>query len=172
MGGDRNPSPAPDASRRAGTAVRALAPVRRLLHRDPLIDPRSQQRQRQRAVIEQGVVEAPEVERRPERRLGPRAQGPDLEFAELVAECLPGVGNVAIDLRLGEPRVQRGMVHDIDHPEYGKLVVMRSPIHYGGVKQPDYRPSGEMGADIDAIFINELGMKPDEVAELRKTGVV
>jgi CoA:oxalate CoA-transferase len=74
---------------------------------------------------------------------------------------------------LADPHLrQRGMLHDIDHPEYGKLVVMRSPIHYGGVKQPDYRPSGMMGADIDDIFINELGMKPDEVAELRKTGVV
>jgi hypothetical protein len=53
--------------------------------------------------------------------------------------------------------VARGMVHDIDHPEYGKLVVMRSPIHYGGVKQPDYRPSRDT---VRRFMVNEV--KPVE----------
>jgi CoA:oxalate CoA-transferase len=72
---------------------------------------------------------------------------------------------------LADPHLrQRGMIHDIDHPEYGKLVVMNSPIHYGGVKQPDYKPSGEMGADIDAIFGGELKMTKAEIEDLRKAG--
>jgi len=72
---------------------------------------------------------------------------------------------------LADPHLrQRGMIHDIDHPEYGKLVVMHSPIHYGGVKQPDYRGSGEMGADIDAIFGGELKMTKAEIEDLRKAG--
>jgi crotonobetainyl-CoA:carnitine CoA-transferase CaiB-like acyl-CoA transferase len=49
---------------------------------------------------------------------------------------------------------------------------MRSPIHYGGVKQPEYRPSGFMGADIDAILGDELKMSNDEIARLRETGVI
>jgi CoA:oxalate CoA-transferase len=65
---------------------------------------------------------------------------------------------------------ERGMVHDIDHPAYGKLVVMNSPIHYGGVKQPDYKPSGEMGADIDAILGGELKLTKAEIEDLRKAG--
>jgi CoA:oxalate CoA-transferase len=65
---------------------------------------------------------------------------------------------------------ERGMVHDIDHPEYGKLVVMNSPIHYGGVKQPDYKPSGKMGADIDAILGGELKLTKAEIEDLRKAG--
>ena len=72
---------------------------------------------------------------------------------------------------LADPHLRaRGMLHDIDHPEYGKLVVMNSPIHYGGVKQPDYKVSGEMGADIDAIFGDELKMTKAEIEDLRKAG--
>jgi CoA:oxalate CoA-transferase len=72
---------------------------------------------------------------------------------------------------LADPHLrQRGMIHDIDHPEYGKLVVMNSPIHYGGVKQPDYKPSGEMGADIDAIFGGELKLTKADIEDLRKAG--
>lgn len=72
---------------------------------------------------------------------------------------------------LADPHLRaRGMLHDIDHPEYGKLVVMNSPIHYGGVKQPDYQASGEMGADIDAIFGDELKMTKAEIEDLRKAG--
>jgi CoA:oxalate CoA-transferase len=72
---------------------------------------------------------------------------------------------------LADPHLrERGMLHDIDHPEYGKLVVMNSPIHYGGVKQPDYRASGELGADIDAILGDELKMTTAEIETLRKQG--
>jgi CoA:oxalate CoA-transferase len=72
---------------------------------------------------------------------------------------------------LADPHLrERGMIHDIDHPEFGKLVVMNSPIHYGGAKQPDYRMTGPMGADIDAIFGDELKMTKAEIEDLRKAG--
>jgi formyl-CoA transferase len=67
---------------------------------------------------------------------------------------------------------ERGMLHDIDHPEYGRLVVMSSPIHYGGVAKPDYHMSGPKGADIDAIYGGELKLSPNQIEELRKTGVI
>jgi len=72
---------------------------------------------------------------------------------------------------LADPHLRaRGMIHDIDHPEFGKLVVMNSPIHYGGAKQPEYRMTGPMGADIDAIFGDELKMTKAEIEDLRKQG--
>jgi formyl-CoA transferase len=72
---------------------------------------------------------------------------------------------------LADPHLRtRGMIHDIDHPEYGKLVVMSSPIHYGGVKQPEYRASGEMGADIEAIYGGELKLTKADIEDLRKAG--
>jgi formyl-CoA transferase len=72
---------------------------------------------------------------------------------------------------LADPHLrERGMLHDIEHPEYGKLVVMNSPIHYGGVKQPEYKASGELGADIDAILGDELKLTTAEIENLRKQG--
>jgi CoA:oxalate CoA-transferase len=72
---------------------------------------------------------------------------------------------------LADPHLRaRGMLHDIDHPEYGKLVVMNSPIHYGDVKQPDYKASGEVGADIDAILGGELKLTKADIEDLRKAG--
>jgi formyl-CoA transferase len=72
---------------------------------------------------------------------------------------------------LADPHLrERGMIHDIDHPEFGKLVVMNSPIHYGGAKQPEYRMTGPMGADIDAILGDELKMTKAEIEDLRKAG--
>jgi serine/threonine protein kinase len=74
---------------------------------------------------------------------------------------------------LADPHLrQRGMICEIDHPEYGALVVMRSPIHYGGVSQPEYRPSGAMGADIKAVLGGELKMSDDDIARLRSDGVI
>lgn len=72
---------------------------------------------------------------------------------------------------LADPHLRaRGMIRDIDHPEYGRLVVMQSPIHYGGLKQPDYRASGTVGADIDAILSGELKLTKDDIEKLRKAG--
>lgn len=72
---------------------------------------------------------------------------------------------------LADPHLRaRGMIRDIDHPEYGRLVVMNSPIHYGGLKQPDYRASGAMGADIEAIYGDELKLSKDDIEKLRKAG--
>jgi len=48
--------------------------------------------------------------------------------------------------------------------------VMNSPIHYGGVKQPEYRASGEMGADIEAIYGGELKLTKADIEDLRKAG--
>jgi len=93
-------------------------------------------------------------------------------------ELLNGAGAACAPVRtlrevLDDPHLRaRGMLHDIDHPEYGRLVVMRSPIRYGGVEPPDYRASGKIGADIDAIFGGEFGVAPNTIAELRKTGAI
>ena len=44
------------------------------------------------------------------------------------------------------------------------------PIHYGGAKQPEYRMTGPMGADIDAILGDELKMTKADIEDLRKAG--
>src|SRR5688572_14044358 len=65
----------------------------------PLLDPRVhallQDRHGQVAFFEDGVVESPQVEARPERTFGLRAQLEDRELAELVGERLAGPHHVA-----------------------------------------------------------------------------
>ena len=74
---------------------------------------------------------------------------------------------------LDDPHLrERGMLHDIEHPEYGKLVVMNSPIRFDGVEPPAYKASGSLGADIDAILGGELGMTREQIAGLREAGVL
>jgi CoA:oxalate CoA-transferase len=86
------------------------------------------------------------------------------------AACAPvrKLGEVLNDLHLRE----RGMIHNIDHPEYGELVVMNSPIHYGGIERPDYKNSGVVGADVESIFCGELNIWESELRKLYEDGVV
>jgi CoA:oxalate CoA-transferase len=64
---------------------------------------------------------------------------------------------------------ERGMLLRIEHPQYGDITVNRSPIHYAGLDQAEYRPSPDYGADNDAIYGGELGV---DVGELRAGGVI
>lgn len=74
---------------------------------------------------------------------------------------------------LADPHLrERGMLFDVDHPEYGKLTGIRSPIRYGGIASPSYRPSGKLGADVERILVEELGFTPDRLVAMRDDGVV
>jgi CoA:oxalate CoA-transferase len=86
------------------------------------------------------------------------------------ASCAPvrTLREVLVDPHLRE----RGTLFDIDHPEYGKLVVMRSPIRFGGVEPREYRPSGEIGADVSSLFGDEFGLRDDELASLEASGAI
>ena len=65
---------------------------------------------------------------------------------------------------------ERGMLHEIEHPEYGSLVVMNSPIRFGEVEPAAYKASGRLGEDIDAILGGEFGMTAEQIAALREAG--
>lgn len=73
---------------------------------------------------------------------------------------------------LSDPHLMdRGMLNPINHPDYGELVVMGTPMRYLGVDQPEYHPSRPLGADNDA-FLTELGYSPDDIAQLHEKGVI
>jgi crotonobetainyl-CoA:carnitine CoA-transferase CaiB-like acyl-CoA transferase len=65
-----------------------------------------------------------------------------------------------------------GLLQEIDHPEYGRLVVARSALRFSDLSQPAYEPSHALGADNDAVFGGELGLGAEELARLRKAGVI
>ena len=66
---------------------------------------------------------------------------------------------------------ERGMLHYIDHPAYGEMVVMGSPMRYAGVDPLPYDPSHELGAENDGELA-ALGYSVGEVAALRAKGVL
>src|SRR5262249_4252835 len=73
---------------------------------------------------------------------------------------------------INDPLLHRsGLLREIDHPEYGKLVVARSALRFFGEPDWAYQPSHALGADNDAVF-GELGLGDDELDELRKAGVI
>jgi len=64
-----------------------------------------------------------------------------------------------------------GLLHEIDHPEYGRLAVARSALRFFDQPSPTYQPSHALGADNDAVF-GELGLSAEELTKLRADGVI
>ena len=74
---------------------------------------------------------------------------------------------------LNDPLLHRsGLLSEIVHPEYGSLVVARSALRFSDQPSPAHEPSHALGADNDAVFGGELGLSDDELARLRKAGVI
>jgi crotonobetainyl-CoA:carnitine CoA-transferase CaiB-like acyl-CoA transferase len=65
----------------------------------------------------------------------------------------------------------RGMLHYIDHPDYGEMVVMGSPLRFAGIDPLPYDPSHGLGADNEAE-LSALGYSAEEIAALRHKGVL
>jgi CoA:oxalate CoA-transferase len=55
-----------------------------------------------------------------------------------------------------------GMLSVIDHPEYGELVVPRSPIRFLDLPSAPYEASRALGADSAAILEGELGLDAEK----------
>ncbi len=66
----------------------------------------------------------------------------------------------------------RGMLHRIEHPDLGAVVVPNSPIRLHGAAQPPMAPSPRLGEHNGAIYAEWLGLEPAELAVLRETGVI
>lgn len=101
------------------------------------------------------------------------SQSRDDLFARLAAFRVPSapvrdLPEVIADRHMHE----RGMLLEVDHPQYGRITVCRSPINYPGMAQPDYRVSPDYAADNEAVYGGMLGIPAAELAALRAEGVV
>lgn len=67
---------------------------------------------------------------------------------------------------------ERGMLLEVDHPSYGRIVVCRSPLNYAGLPQAEYRVSPERGADNQAVLGGRLGLSTAELDRLKQDGVI
>jgi len=91
-------------------------------------------------------------------------------FALLVRHRVPSAPVRDLYEVIADPHMlERGMLLQIAHPQYGDITVCRSPLNYEGVAQASYRPSPNCGADNEAIYGRELGL---DVGALRQQGVI
>lgn len=66
----------------------------------------------------------------------------------------------------------RGMLEHLAHPDFGDVVVARSPLRYLGSDLPTLRPSPRLGADNRAIIVEQLGFDEGAFDTLKAKGVV
>jgi CoA:oxalate CoA-transferase len=67
---------------------------------------------------------------------------------------------------------ERGTLLWQDHPQFGRIVVQRSPMRYHGLPMTDVTPSGTLGQDNESVYVNWLGLEPDEYRSLVDDEVV
>lgn len=67
---------------------------------------------------------------------------------------------------------ERGMLMDIDHPDYGPITVPGSPLRFVGIPQAEYRVSPAYAMHNYDVMRELLNLDSEEVDALRKEGVL
>ncbi len=74
---------------------------------------------------------------------------------------------------LEHPQVQaRGAIIDIDHPQAGKVRVVRSPVRLSKMKDTPPTPAPTLGQHTAEVLREMLGLQPGEIAALQTAGVI
>ena len=66
----------------------------------------------------------------------------------------------------------RGMLRKIEHPEYGDILVHRSPLVLHDAATPEYIPSARLGQHNGEILSEYLGLSTGEIDALRRSGAI
>jgi formyl-CoA transferase len=66
----------------------------------------------------------------------------------------------------------RGAIEQVDHPEYGPMVLQNSPIIYHGAERAVIEPSGRLGRDTIAVYRDWLGIDDAGIERLAQAGVI
>jgi CoA:oxalate CoA-transferase len=78
------------------------------------------------------------------------------------------VGEVMHDRHMHE----RGFLTEIEHDEIGPVTVPTSPLRYHGADPVETLPSPKLGQHSDEVYGGWLGLAADEIAALRRDGVI
>jgi CoA:oxalate CoA-transferase len=94
-------------------------------------------------------------------------------FERLIAQRVPCAPVRDLQEVTHDPHLHvRGMLEAIDHPEFGRITVARSPLRYHGSAAPRLVPSAKLGAHNREILGGWLGLPESEVESLIAGGVV
>ena len=67
--------------------------------------------------------------------------------------------------------IENGTLREVDHPEFGRIIVNNSPLRFMETEQRPYQCSPRYGQDNKDVY-SELGLKADEIEEMRREGVI
>jgi CoA:oxalate CoA-transferase len=67
---------------------------------------------------------------------------------------------------------ERGMLECIDHDEIGRIVIPTSPLRFHGADKVATTPSPKLGQHNGEIYGGWLGLSQEEVADLRRSGII
>jgi len=94
-------------------------------------------------------------------------------FDRLLSERVPSAPVRDLEEIVGDPHLRaRGMLQDIEHPEYGPIIVPDSPMRYLGADRAKLTPSPSLGADNEEVYCRWLGRTPGELQDLRNRGAI
>ncbi|SAK94557.1 formyl-CoA transferase [Caballeronia temeraria] len=65
-----------------------------------------------------------------------------------------------------------GFLNRLQHPEYGEVVVSRSPMRYEDAPTQELVPSGRLGCDNDRVLSERLGLDQETIDLHRSNGVI
>jgi crotonobetainyl-CoA:carnitine CoA-transferase CaiB-like acyl-CoA transferase len=94
------------------------------------------------------------------------------EWLDLLRGQVPCAPVYSVEEALAdEQTLARDMVVALEHPEYGSLRQVGTPIKLAGVR-PIHRAAARLGADTDDVLSRLGGYSPAEIAELHRRGIV
>lgn len=94
-------------------------------------------------------------------------------FDRLVAHRVPCAPVRSLDEVMHDPHLHaRGMLRDIDHPQYGPMTVAASPLRFGGAANAPGRPSVPLGTDTRAVLAQHLGLNEAELDRLETERII
>lgn len=89
---------------------------------------------------------------------------------KLAAHDVPAAVVHSIPEAIDEPEVKHlGMLHELDHPRYGRKTAMRRATRIDGERESAPLPPPALGEHTDAVLA-EFGFSENEIAELRGAG--
>ena len=86
----------------------------------------------------------------------------------MAAGVVQDAGDLANDQQLRE----RGFFIELDHPQLGRTTSDATPIKLSDTPAEYNRAAPVAGQDNDYVYGDLLGISEDEIAELRKQGVI